>query len=46
MIFCHRHGSLFESPKLLLLKLYESLKDMVRSETISELLPSDGRSVV
>jgi hypothetical protein len=46
MIFCHGHRSLLESLKLLLFKLYESLRNMVRPETVSELLRSDGWSVV
>jgi hypothetical protein len=46
MIFHHGHGSLLESMKLLLLQFYESLRNMVRPKTVSELLPSDGWSVV
>jgi hypothetical protein len=46
MIFCHGHRSLLERMKLLLLQFYESLRNMVGPEIISELLPSDRWSVV
>jgi hypothetical protein len=41
-VLTHRHRPLFQCKELLLLELHQTLRYVVLSEPISELLPGDG----
>jgi hypothetical protein len=45
-ILTHRHRPFFQRKKLLLLELHQTLRYVVLSEPIPELLPGDGVGIV